>query len=192
LRPATDEVAVFAERLLQVIEEGRRTTRRTFPPAWRAGLADLQESACFYCGERIGARAGQVDHVVPWSRWPNDAVENLVLADACNTHKRDHLPGLAHIDRWVRRLVTHGDDLVALADAVRWESDRERSVALARTAYAHLPVGTPLWAGRDDFREDDPALIVARLADLPPAGRAPDLHRLRATDGPGSAGPSRG
>jgi len=96
-----------------------------------------------------------------------------VLADACNTYKRDHLPGLVHVDRWVRRLVVHGGELVALADSARWESDRDRSIAVARTAYAHLPVGTPLWAGRDEFREDDPGLVVARLADLPPADQPP-------------------
>lgn len=143
------------------------STRRTFPPALRAGLTDLQESACFYCGERVGARS-QIDHVIPWARWPNDAIENLVLADACNTAKRDHLPGLAHIDHWARRLVTHADHLTALAETARWESDPERSIAIARTAYAHLPTGTPLWAGPDDFRDDDPALVVARLGDLPP------------------------
>jgi len=149
------------------------STRRTFPPALRGGLSDLQASACFYCGDRIRS-GGQIDHVIPWARWPNDAVENLVLTDTCNTAKRDHLPGLEHIDRWARRLVVHHDDLGALADATRWESDRERSIAIARTAYAHLPTGTLLWAGRDDFRNDDPALIVARLGDLPP--HAPMRH----------------
>jgi hypothetical protein len=79
------------------------TERTTFPAALRAGLAELQDHACFYCDDTLSARA-QVDHVLPWARQPNDAVENLVLADRCNTAKRDHLPALVHVDRWAHVL----------------------------------------------------------------------------------------
>lgn len=54
--------------------------RAVFPNALRSGLAGFQKGACFYCGDRLPARS-QVDHFIPWARWPNDAVENLVLAD---------------------------------------------------------------------------------------------------------------
>jgi hypothetical protein len=143
------------------------TERTTFPAALRAGLAELQDHACFYCGDTLSARA-QVDHVLPWARQPNDAIENLVLADRCNTAKRDHLPALVHVDRWAHRLVTRTRNLVDLAETARWESDPQRSIALMRSTYAHLPAGTPLWLRDDLFTDDDPALITARLADLPP------------------------
>ncbi len=137
--------------------------RSTFPRALRAGLADLQNNRCFYCDTTLSTRA-EIDHVIPWSRWPNDAVENLVLADACNNSKRDYLPALGHVTTWTHRLVAHHHDLLDVASESRWESNPTRTVSLARAAYAHLPPGTPLWNRRDHFTEDDPALIIHRLA----------------------------
>lgn len=160
-------------RLNDLDTEGERlhahlfgTERVGFPADLRAGLADLQEGRCFYCGDPL-ARRMEVDHFLPWSRWPNDAIENLVVADRCNTHKRDHLPALAHVDGWARHLVVRRAELVAVAGATGWESDLRRSVALARSCYAHLPAGTPLWSAIHEFTVDDPADITRRLADVP-------------------------
>jgi hypothetical protein len=108
-----------------------------------------------------------VDHFIPWARQPSDAVEKLVLADRCNTAKREHLPALVHVDRWAHRLVARTRNLADLADAARWETDPQRSIALMRSTYAHLPAGTPLWLRDDLLTDDDPALITAHLADLP-------------------------
>jgi hypothetical protein len=140
--------------------------RSAFPKALRAGLAELQGDTCFYCGDGLPNRT-QVDHFIPWSRWPNNAIENLVLADACNSHKRDYLPALQLVDKWARRMVASRVELTAIAARSRWESDPIRSLALARSCYAHLPAGTPLWLQADQFTDDDPELIGARLADLP-------------------------
>ncbi len=139
--------------------------RSSFPRALRSGLSELQDNRCFYCADRL-RNAGQIDHVIPWSRWPNDAVENLVLADACNTHKRDYLPAPMHVAAWTDRLTAHHQDLAELAGAAHWESDPTRTVSLARAAYANLPAGTPLWSARDQFTEHDPALLIERLAGL--------------------------
>jgi hypothetical protein len=70
-----------------------------------AELRDLQVGRCFYCNEPIVGR-GHVDHFLAWSRWPNDAIENLVLADRCNLDKSDHLVTADHLTRWRRRLVS--------------------------------------------------------------------------------------
>ena len=158
-----NHVAVEDERLRHHLFGVDRTA---FPAALRSGLADLQDGSCFYCGDHLPAKT-QVDHVLPWSRWPNDAIENLVLADACNSHKHDYVPALVHVDRWAHRLVAHADDLAAIAASARWESDPARSLALMRSCYAHLPAGTPLWLAADEFTVDDPAHITALLADLP-------------------------
>jgi hypothetical protein len=142
------------------------TERRTFPPGLRGGLSEVQDGICFYCHDRLGGRT-QVDHFVPWARWPNDAIENLVLADGCNGHKRDFLPALPHVDRWRQRLESHRADLIDISETSRWEADWPRSLALARSCYAHLPSGTPLWLRADEFTDDDPMLITGLLADLP-------------------------
>lgn len=117
-----------------------------FPPCLRSGLRDLQEGACFYCAEPLAATA--VDHFLPWSRWPNDAVENLVIAHpSCNSRKSDRVPGPRALTRWADRMREHGGDLVTLASQASWRSDPPRTASLARSLYAHLPEGTPLWEG---------------------------------------------
>lgn len=158
-------------RLNRIDLEGERlhdhlfgTSRINFPPKLRAGLLDLQDGACFYCDRPL--KRSEIDHFVPWSRWPNDALENLVLADSCNSHKRDYLPAQQHVERWADRLSRQADDLALIATSCRWESDRARSVALARSCYRHLPPGTPLWLRADTFTDDPPGRISARLSSL--------------------------
>ena len=145
--------------------------RVPFPKLLREGLADMQRGACFYCGDRLVGRA-QVDHFIPWSRWPNNAIENLVLADGCNGLKSDYLPAFRHVDRWARRFVGQAGDLASVAEEARWESDPHRTLGLTRSCFAHVPTGTPLWLQAEEFTEDDPGLISARLADLP-SGKPP-------------------
>lgn len=116
-----------------------------FPAPVRHSLTDIQKGRCFYCRRPLSERP-VVDHFIPWSRWPNDAVENLVMAHgSCNSHKSDHIPGPVPLERWVERLVFHTRDLVSVAADARWRSDYFRSVSLARSLYAHLPDGTVVW-----------------------------------------------
>ena len=114
--------------------------RSTFPKPLRSGLAELQDGVCFYCHDRLGART-QIDHFIPWGRWPNNAVENLVLADACNTYKRDYLPALAHVNVWARRLIAHHRDLVDLATRAAL-GDRPGAVSVPRAGPA-MPTCPP-------------------------------------------------
>lgn len=125
------------------------TDRVAFPSALRAGLVELQAGRCFYCAERLGGRV-EVDHFLAWSRWPNDAIENLVAADRCNGAKRDHLAAERHLRRWWERLERH-ERLSDLAVAAGWPSDVVRSDALVRSTYAHVASGTPLWIRGSDF-----------------------------------------
>lgn len=138
--------------------------RVAFPPALRAGLADLQGGKCFYCGQTFGRRT-EVDHFVPWSRWPNDAIENLVLADTCNGHKRDHLAAALHVERWALRLADDHADLSAIAELTKWESNAGRTLAVARSTYAHLPTGTPLWVRPGEFTQSDSVATARALSE---------------------------
>lgn len=140
------------------------TERVAFPAPLRRDLTDLQGGRCFYCDKPI-MRTAAVDHFVPWSRWPNDAIENLVIADpSCNSHKSDHIPGPLPLSRWADHLSTRGSDLLAVATSTRWRTDRARSVSLARSLYAHLPDEALVW--------DSPAQVVT--------GRPSELLRLLA------------
>jgi hypothetical protein len=136
--------------------------RTRFPLALRTGLRELQDDRCFYCDERLTDRS-EVDHFIPWSRWPNDAIENLVLADTCNNHKRDHLAAAGHARRWSERLARSSADLGAIAESASWETSAQRSMSIGRASYFHLPAGTPLWRLGSTFTDDDPQLIAAAL-----------------------------
>jgi HNH endonuclease len=125
--------------------------RATFPPRLVAGLRELQSGACFYCQRPLVGR-GQVDHFLPWSRWPNDSAENLVLADECNGFKSDHLVTEQHLDRWLDRRHM-GHELRSLAESTSWLSDPIRTEALIRTTYGHIAPGTPLWVHGTEFEQ---------------------------------------
>jgi len=124
--------------------------RSTFPAILVAGLRELQEGQCFYCRQPLEVR-GEVDHFLPWSRWPNDAIENLVLADRCNGAKSNHLAALRHVDRWRRRLHRDRTRLAQLAERAMWATASDRSEALTHTTYGHLAPGTPLWIRGREF-----------------------------------------
>ena len=71
----------------------------------RAGLWDIQGRRCFYCNTRIAEpTGGDVDHFVPWSRYPDDTLDNFVVADkSCNGLKSSSLAAADHLTRWTRR-----------------------------------------------------------------------------------------
>ncbi len=105
--------------------------RVAFPAVLRSGLRDLQDHTCFYCNEHLAGPAA-VDHFLPWSRWPNNAVENLVLAhDGCNAKKSDHVPGPDPLRHWGDRLADHGGDWSDWRDA--------RTCRTGRPARWHWP-----------------------------------------------------
>ena len=115
--------------------------------ALRPGLIELQDGMCFYC-RRALKREVDVDHFIPWSRYPEDGVANLVAAHrTCNSAKRDFLAATEHVERWRYR----ADDaaILRLADDASWRNGRDDALSVARAIYLRLPVGTKLWlAGR--------------------------------------------
>lgn len=112
-----------------------------------AALMDVEHGKCFYCGK--SARAGaEVDHFIPWSRHPDDGLDNLVLADRrCNGYKRDFLAAGPHVKRWRDRMAT----VVPSLEETRWYRDERATVGVARAIYQRLPDGTPLWVEGKEF-----------------------------------------
>jgi 5-methylcytosine-specific restriction endonuclease McrA len=129
-----------------------------FPSSIKAGLAGLQNGECFYCGDALGTKV-EVDHFLAWSRWPNDAVENLVVADHCNGAKSDHLVHAAHLRRWFEHRDRHRSALIELAGTARWMTDPARTDGLVRSTYSHVARGTPLWVTGREFIEADVPLL---------------------------------
>ncbi|MFZ9692433.1 MAG: HNH endonuclease domain-containing protein [Phycisphaerales bacterium] len=78
-------------------------------------LYELQGGRCFYTHARLlRPRAAEVDHFIPWSRYPWDSPFNLVLASAAaNQHKRDRLAPSEALDRWLDRNDRCLEELIA-------------------------------------------------------------------------------
>ena len=112
-------------------------------------LLELQDGCCFYCEERIhgSGRGGlAIDHFVPWSRHPDNAIENLVPAHArCNGDKSDLLAARTHVERWRARMATRGSDLATIAHDAGFEQAPGRALNVARGIYLLLPPRGRLW-----------------------------------------------
>lgn len=121
-----------------------------FPRGLVDDLSDLQGGDCFYCGDQLPNRR-EVDHFLAWSRWPNDAIENLVVADRCNGAKSDHLAASEHLVRWRLRVETSPADLKAMALEHRWPTSPTRTRGLVQSTYSHVANGTPLWIRDREF-----------------------------------------
>jgi HNH endonuclease len=129
----------------------------------REPLSNLQGRRCFYCEGRIGSRA-DVDHFIPWSRYRDNGLDNLVTAHGrCNNSKRDFLASAEHVEHWVERACRLDADLTVLAQACGWPRDRERSAAVARAVYLRLPANARLWRSPDEFDPMDHARISRAL-----------------------------
>ena len=124
--------------------------------AVRPGLIDLQQGQCFYCQSRV-LRDAEVDHFIPWARYPDNGIENLVIADKrCNAAKRDFLAAAMHVGNWRRRNEGHTPALAELARAAEWETHPADTLSVARSLYLRLPAVTRLWCGGTTFAETDP------------------------------------
>lgn len=124
-------------------------------------LRELQGGACFYCGGSRGP--WEVDHFLPRSRWNDDSLDNLVVADRrCNNAKRAALPGTAHLQAWWPRLQNDTpayDVLSEIAERTGWYRRPVAAAGVARALYLRLPAGTGLWTPHE-IETVDPARLA--------------------------------
>jgi len=131
----------------------------------RAPLRELQQRACFYCGELLVNEAGHIDHFVPWSRHPNNAIENLVIAHAsCNISKSNYLVAPVHLQRWKERLGSPA--ISAIAAQLKWPSERSASISIVQSIYGQLSPGLMVWSGKAKMIEFDPEQTKPLLTEL--------------------------
>jgi len=98
-------------------------------------LAQIQSGKCFYCEGRISARP-EVDHFIPWSRYPRDTAHNFVLAhQSCNNNKREMLAAKQHLDKWLMRLDHHGEEIGGRLSEKGFWADPTSSKRIAHWAY---------------------------------------------------------
>lgn len=110
-------------------------TDRSSLAVYRPFLRELQSDQCFYCRGPLG-NTGEVDHFVPWARYPIDLGHNFVLAhSACNNQKSDHVAAEKHLDAWAQRNDAHATALTQFFNDSRLSHERDRSLSIARWAY---------------------------------------------------------
>src|SRR3972149_8419095 len=123
--------------------------------AVRAGLQEIQRNRCFYCESGLANSPPTrpvVDHFIPWSRYPDNGIENLVIAhERCNSFKRDFLAGHEHVIRWAASMRNNSDGLERLAEREKWERHPDRTLSVARAIYLRLPDDASLWGQGREF-----------------------------------------
>lgn len=98
-----------------------------------------------------------MDHFVPWSGSPVNAVENLVVSDRrANRNKRNDLAAAENVQRWRERNQRLVGDLERIATAHRWESAPTQTLGVARALYVALHPAKPnlLWSAPRCVRSD--------------------------------------
>jgi 5-methylcytosine-specific restriction endonuclease McrA len=120
------------------------------------GLSDIQSNQCFYCEKPLGnsqKTKPEVDHFVPWARYPNDGLANLVVAhSSCNQAKSDHVAALNYYQHWKER---NADQVVLstmdkMATESHWEVRLVESLNIAHTLYGRFDDGVELWSAYNE------------------------------------------
>ena len=103
--------------------------------AYRPILMDVQHGTCLYCKKPLQKQA-QVDHFVPWSRYPADLGHNFVLAhDKCNNAKSDFLAAENHLAAWNERNKAHQAEFQARLVEAALPCDLAATVQIAKWVY---------------------------------------------------------
>lgn len=113
---------------------------------YRPILREVQRGRCFYCGKDLGSR-NDVDHFIPWSRYPSDLGHNFVLAHAsCNTRKSDYLACEDHLAAWEGRNQTSGPELSERFSKAALSTDLDACIGIAVWAYGQTEqAGGQVW-----------------------------------------------
>jgi 5-methylcytosine-specific restriction endonuclease McrA len=118
----------------------------------RPVMGNLQGWKCFYCDGRIPVSTGEVDHFIPWAKYPADLAHNFVLADRrCNGKKRDRMPHTDYLARWSERNRAAGQQ-IATALNTRFSCDLEATNRIAFWAYSQTEAASGLtWLRGDEL-----------------------------------------
>ena len=121
---------------------------------YREVFHDHQSGICFYC-DGVVRGSGELDHFVPWSRYPTDLGHNFVYAhSSCNQAKRDHLAATVHLERWRDQNIGDGRSLADSFDDAGLMHDLERSHQIAWWAYEQAQAArSPLWIESTSFEQ---------------------------------------
>ena len=187
IRPLVQQQWLVMVRSINALPEAELDTflfgaERVALGALQRPLRLLQGGRCFYCCGSLATGPSEVDHFLPWSRYPDDGLDNLLLAhDSCNLKKLHFLADLDFGRRWQERSVGESLRLDEIAGAARWARDRQRTFGVVASVYQGVPDGVRLWSGGDRLRRVD----VGDLPDVPGGGRGLLHGAAQRTEGTG-------
>ncbi|MGL6071111.1 HNH endonuclease [Craterilacuibacter sp.] len=140
-----------------------------------AGLRKLDGSRCFYC--RASLSEADVDHYIPFSRYPRDLAHNFVLAHpACNRSKSDTLAALPHLERWLERIEQCSDALAEIGAEAGFLTDEHVTLQVGAWAYTNgIAAGGQAWLAPKDYQAISPSYLRLFSAQSPvhPPTQAP-------------------
>jgi hypothetical protein len=167
LRPLIHRQWVMMVARINKLEEARLerflfgTTRIGFDLV-RPALRDFQNGSCFYCHRPMDRMTIDVDHFIPWSRYPEDGMANLVATHSgCNRAKSDFLAATHHVVRWAERM--QQDEFTRLAIELGWHSAISDMRGVARGVYLRLPGDALLWVAGRDFSHPEAGVLQDAL-----------------------------
>ena len=126
--------------------------------AYRPILMDAQKGDCLYCHKPLSQQS-QVDHFIPWSRYPADLGHNFVLAhNACNRAKSDYLAAEDHLAAWSERNRLNREELLVRFQGAALPCDHLASVQIAQWAYVQTETANgQVWVMERMLRHLSPA-----------------------------------
>jgi len=129
---------------------------RTMLPGLRTLLKDVQSGGCFYCNGML-REGGEIDHFIPWTRYPLDLGHNFVLAHStCNRSKRDFLAAPSHLENWQKRNQLHGIALGEEFDTRCILHNQEATEKITVWAYSQAETaGANLWLCKEEVQPID-------------------------------------
>jgi 5-methylcytosine-specific restriction endonuclease McrA len=103
--------------------------------AYRCVFMEIQDGNCFYCKLPLSKQI-DVDHFIPWSRYPADLGHNFVLSHTqCNNSKSDYLAAEEHLAAWMEQIRDKNDKLQTLLLEAELPHDLPASIRIANWAY---------------------------------------------------------
>src|SRR5439155_25470795 len=109
-------------------------------------------------------------HFLPWSRFPDNGIENLVVSDTrCNNYKRDFLAAATHVEHWRTRFdrdSKEASQFGQIAELVSWDRHPDKTLGVARAIYLRLPEEAKLWNREREFVHADVGRIQSALGTI--------------------------
>ncbi len=129
-------------------------SERAMLAAVRPVLFEVQNGTCLYCTKAV-TDGLEVDHFIPWSRYPVDLGHNFVLAHArCNAKKKDHLAAVQHYHAWFARNRDHDQALRERFQQTALPHDLQTSLGIAEWAYDQArTMGADTWIEGSTFEK---------------------------------------